>query len=320
MKKSLIALAVLAASGASFAQVTITGNVTAGFQSSTQPGGASASGFGVDTAEITFAAKEDLGGGMKASAKLGLVDTSRGNNRTTPNTGFGPGDASLGLSGSFGEVTLSTSRGTDYLSAGTAGVGGTFMDGRVFGDRSSTDDVAYSMPMGPLTLGLTYSEPSNKLGLGAGTSGDQANTTGRQIAFAVKYSEGPLVADVAYLSDIDVGDKGHYRGAASYDLGVAKLGGGFERASTELAGAKSTRTDMLLAVSAPLGPVTLGANWAQQEISDQATGNGTKNGYGLKAAYSLSKRTSVSADYTNWAASIGSDKSSQYNLFLSHSF
>ena len=35
MKKSLIALAVLAASGASFAQVSITGNVTYGYQSTT---------------------------------------------------------------------------------------------------------------------------------------------------------------------------------------------------------------------------------------------------------------------------------------------
>jgi len=313
-------LAVLAASGASFAQVSITGNVIAGFQSTTQPGGVSASGFGVDTAEIVFSAKEDLGGGMKASAKLGLVDASRGNVAGRPNTGFGPGDSELGLSGGFGQLSLSTTRGTDYLSGGTAGVGGTFMDGRVFGARTSTDDVAYSMPMGPVTFGLTYSEPSDKLGLGAGTSGAASATSARQIAVAVQYADGPLAADVAYLSDIDVGDKGHYRGAASYDLGVAKLGAGIERASTEVNSAKSTRTDMLLAVSVPMGAVTLGANWAQQEISEQAAGNGTKNGYGLKAAYALSKRTSVSADYTNWAATIGADKSSQYNLFLSHSF
>ena len=336
MKKSLIALAVLAASGASFAQVSITGNLTAGFQSSNAAKGANASGFGVDTAEIVFSAKEDLGGGMKASAKMGLVDASRGNTAGRPNTGFGPGDAELALSGSFGQVTLSTSRSTDYLSGGTAGVGGTFMEGRVFSNRVSTDSVAYSMPVGPVTVGLTYSEAPNLLGLGGGTSG--VTTTAipatftdltfpaRQVALSVNYSQGPLAADVGYLTNDKFGtteNRNHLRGSVAYDLGVAKLGGGFERQTWEFAADnKVTVSDMLVGVSVPMGALTLGANWAQREASEQtpATNNGSFNGYGLKAAYALSKRTAVSADYTNWNGAVNAQKQSVYNLFLSHSF
>ena len=332
MKKSLIALAVLAASGASFAQVSITGNLTAGFASSDNGNGVTASGFGVDTAEIVFSAKEDLGGGMKATAKLGLVDAARGMTAGRPNTGFGPGDAELGLSGGFGQLTLSSSRSTDYLSGGVAGVGGTFRDGRVFFNRVSTDSVAYSMPVGPVTVGLTYSEAPNLLGLGAGTSGaavvanDISNGfPARQVALAVQYANGPLSADVGYLTNdkIDTTEnKNHLRGSVSYDLGVAKLGGGMERQTWEGTNFKLTVTDTLLAVSVPMGAVTLGANWAQREISDQATAadNGSFNGYGLKAAYALSKRTAVSADYTNWANAVDAKKQSVYNLFLSHSF
>ena len=67
MKKTLVALAALAATGA-FAQVTITGNLAMGYAVATNVanGGGDVSGLGVDTSEIDFAATEDLGGGVKA--------------------------------------------------------------------------------------------------------------------------------------------------------------------------------------------------------------------------------------------------------------
>jgi hypothetical protein len=330
MKKSLVALAVLAASGAAMAQVSITGNLTAGFRSTDDGNGNTVSGFGVDTAEVVFTATEDLGGGMKASAKLGLVDAARGNTAGRPNTGFGPGDSELSLSGGFGKLALSTARGADYLSGGVAGVGGTFMDGRVFSNRVSRDSVAYSFPMGPVTLGLTYSEAPNLLGLGGGTSGATVGNINnpdvfpaRQVVLAVQYADGPLAADVAYLTNDKINtaeNKNHLRGSVSYDFGVAKLGGGMERQSWEDTGFKLTVTDTLLAASIPLGATTLSANWAQREVSDQTAGNGKFDGYGLKAAYALSKRTALSVDYTNWAGGVNAKKQSEYNVFLSHSF
>ena len=66
MKKTLVALAALAATGA-FAQVTMTGEFAYVFQQSTNGTGAQKSGQSVDTSEIYWDAKEDLGGGMRAT-------------------------------------------------------------------------------------------------------------------------------------------------------------------------------------------------------------------------------------------------------------
>ena len=62
MKKSLIALAVLAASGASFAQVSITGNLTYGYQSATVGDvTTSATGVSLGQAALTAAGYGQLG-------------------------------------------------------------------------------------------------------------------------------------------------------------------------------------------------------------------------------------------------------------------
>ena len=331
-KKSIVTLAVLA-SGAAFAQVSVTGNFVTGFSGANTPVNSlsvlnkgamattdeSASGLGVDTAEITFSVKEDLGGGMRAKASMGLVDMARGRARATGNvnTGFGAGNSSLSLQNAMGEVRLSTMRKADYLSAGVSGVGGNYMDGRVFNMRTSVDAVDVMVPFGPVTATFTYAEPDNALGLGVGTSGI---TGSRQVAVGVQYDQGPLSVNGGYLSNENVGDKGHYRAAAAYDFGVVKVGGGFEYASMQLGEVKSTTTDMLLSANVPLGATALSANWAQREISDQTAGNGIFNGYGVKASYALSKRTAVSADYTVWTGYVSAPVQSQYNLFVSHSF
>jgi opacity protein-like surface antigen len=78
MKKTLVAMAVLAASGAAIAQVTITGEVTVGYDATTNGNGATKSGLGVDTTVINFNATEDLGGGAKISATLGFDGVNRG--------------------------------------------------------------------------------------------------------------------------------------------------------------------------------------------------------------------------------------------------
>ena len=70
MKKTLIALAVLAASGASFAQVSVTGKLGFSIQKSAEVAGGSANqGMQMADGDINFAAKEDLGGGMSITAK-----------------------------------------------------------------------------------------------------------------------------------------------------------------------------------------------------------------------------------------------------------
>jgi len=366
MKKSLIALAVLAASGASFAQVTVTGTLITGYKSSlTAPtkgtqaeqitqsvtaalaGGSGgnvvgdSSGLGIDTSLITFTAKEDLGGGMSVAAEMSFDGVSR--------AGVAGGDSSLKLTTSVGRLTLQSYKAIDYLSGGVSGVGGVGMDNKVFPSRSLKDSIGFDTKLGPVYLGVSHSEQASAnssvttgvgAGLGVGGAG-AAGTTGQRLnSMSVTYVSGSLVANLNYLvydgrtDNVNTSYRDVIRTAASYDLGVAKLGGGFSVLTTT---GGSTLTDSMIAVSVPVGALTLGANFAQetsagtiaQTIPVAGVGNvpfvagqldQTRSGSGLSASYALSKRTSLIATYANWVSAVGKDRNNETNLLVSHSF
>jgi len=119
MKKTLIALAVLTVSSASFAQssVTISGALDAGVANIKQFGGASATNMasGIHGASrLRFVGVEDLGGGMKANFWLEMQpDFSNG---TTSSSGLFNRGAWAGLSGNFGELRLGR-QGTNSVAA-----------------------------------------------------------------------------------------------------------------------------------------------------------------------------------------------------------
>lgn len=336
MKKTLIALAVLAASGASFAQVTITGNLTMGYASVTTGGvGASAdsSGLGVDTSEIDFAATEDLGGGYKATAKLALAGADRSNEGGAAVAGR---DASLTLTTPVGALVLGSARAADYLSGGLAGVGAYYQgwDNKVLSQRNNRDTITFLAPVGPVTVGVTYQEAANLQGLGAGTTGASAATGSTLGGLVVSYAQGPLAANYTYLSfNSNTGAaKDQNRLSANYDLGVAKLGGGTVITAYNNA-ASSKITDYLFGASVPMGAVTLGAEWVSRKYENLgAAVDGTATGTSLQVSYALSKRTAVLANYARWTTPVvnaigspsgvlaGADSSSMYLVGLSHSF
>ena len=111
MKKSLIALAVLAASGAALAQssVTIYGRLDASVGSMDKIGAGSDTKLfsggevGLTTPRLGFIGKEDLGGGLKATFKLEQrIDIDTG---ALQNPSF-KGESSVGLAGGFGAVRM----------------------------------------------------------------------------------------------------------------------------------------------------------------------------------------------------------------------
>lgn len=359
MKKSIVALAVLAASGAGMAQVTITGTVAYGYKASTNAakkgtatqqstqgvteaiaGGSGgnavgdASGFGIDTSLITITAKEDLGGGMSVAAEMSIDGMNR--------AGIAGGDASLKLTTSVGRLTLQTYKPVDYLSGGISGVGGAGMDNKVFPSRGLKEGVGFDTKLGPVFVGFAHleqasvsSSTTSGVGAGYGVGGSgAASTTGQRLnSLSATYVGGGLIANVNYLvydgrtDNVNTSYKDVIRAAASYDFGVAKLGGGMSLLTTT---GGSTLTDSMVAVSVPVGALTLGANFAQETsagtIAQASLGmaagqlDQTRNGYGLSATYALSKRTSLIATYANWLSAAGKDRSSETNLLLSHSF
>ena len=313
MKKTLIALAVLAASGASFAQVSITGEYAYGWNTSNSSTGVEKSGLGVDTTFVKFAASEDLGGGLKAAAEMSLDGFARG-----AATG---GDNSLSLTGGFGRIKLANDKGADYLSSVIGGIAG--LDGKVYGGRTVNDSVAYTSPsFGGLTFGLSHTEHTNAQGLGAGSA---SNNDQRSNSLSVSYAAGPLAATAALTSWDNQSTeaaapnnaKTRARAKGSYNFGAFTLGAGVVQVQRN----KGTTTESILAVTAPLGALTLGFDLGSSKRDDSGTAANdiTKSGYGLKAVYALSKRTSLVGAYTNWDEG-GTQRANLTELLVSHTF
>ncbi len=297
MKKTLIAAAVLAVSGAAFAQVTITGTAAYGYKQSSNAGTATTkdkvlagvadtfvggsggnsagdnSGFGIDTSSITFAASEDLGQGWKIDGSLNIDKSNRAS--------IAGGDTSLKLTTSVGRLTLQTYQPVDYLSGGISGVGGAGLDDKVFSARVNRDAVGFDTKIGPVFVGFSHLEagPTKKdtsvaLGLGVGGGGEASSVAQRLNSFSVTYVGGPIIANLNYLTYDNRGDtdstyKDTVRTAASYNAGFAKFGAGYSLTTT-MAGA--TVADALVAASVPVGAWTFGANYGVGDVQGSTIG------------------------------------------------
>lgn len=339
MKKSLIALAVLAASSASFAQVSITGNLTYGFQSTTT-GGASGvgstevSGFGAETANVVFTANEDLGGGFAAKASLKVNTSPAGSNATGD-------DHSLTLTTPVGGLVMGSAKGADYLGGGIAGVGayyagwdsstgavgGANASDKIFTNRTQRDYVAFIIPVGAFTFSLSQHEGANSTAFGTGASGGASagayTSTGAAInggstapvtTLSATYSAGPLVANGQYAVYKNYqayrNVKDTTRFSANYDLGMVKLGAGMvvsNHDNTGVANLSPKTTDYLVGAKIPMGASSFGLTFASRTQADLLALNNTSSsstgtGYSLEYGYAMSKRTSIIANYARWTA------------------
>ncbi len=341
MKKTLVALAVVAASGASFAQVAITGTYAFGYKSTTNVDGKAndSSGLGMDTSYVQFAASEDLGAGLKASAQMSLDGLTRAG-------AFG-GDSSIAIEGGFGKFYMTNSRGPDTMTDYVKGAVG--MDGKVFSLITTSDTMAYLTP--ELFPGFKIqfqtiesainqgSENVSPIGLGAGAAGAAvtATTTAnaqRRNDVRFQYAKGPLAAAINFLAFDQQGDaalpanynnaKNAARGYVRYDFGVARVGAAIYQLNYNV----GKRTDTMLAVNVPLGSLDLGAEWAQRAkdgtlTAGSVSGDYTATGTALSAKYNLSKRTAVIGTYSRWDVAPGATIVGTVNetaILLSHSF
>jgi predicted porin len=312
MKKTLLALAVVAASGSAFAQsATLSGNFTYGYASS-KVAGVSKAGLTTDTAAIALVATEDLGGGLKATAKVSLGGMMR--------DGAGTGeDASVTLSGGFGTVSMGAVETDDGLSRARPGPAWG-LDGKVHGANSNIDYISYTSPqLAPgLTVGVSYVDRGETTGSGfGGTTGAalaQPSITGN-----VTYGAGPIAARFDVTSWTRQGatevtsntTKNRFRVSGNYNLGMAKIGLGYSSLKRTTG---TTVKAVVAGVSASFGATDLGLVY---ETFDNA-GVKTK-GFSLGATYNLSKRTSVVAGLRQWKKDGGTNDSATH-LMLSHSF
>ncbi len=279
------------------AQVTLSGNVTYGYAVSD-----TYSGFGTDGASLNFAASEDLGGGLKLSASMGIdgiVETVSGASTVKANGN------SIVLSGGFGTVAMATGVGGDAVALDQV---------MSLGDGTVGSTIGYTAPaFGPVTLSFTRKSGDAAIGAGAGGSNASLNILG------AKYAAGPVAAGLSLLSWNDSTSANDSRTVitASYDLGVAKIGVFNATHSFTTAGVTDLK-NTAIQISAPVGPVSVSYERGSAKGGAIAAGQ-TNKGNSLSVSYALSKRTALTAKTEKWDTS-ATAKSKASSLLLSHSF
>lgn len=320
MKKTLIALAAVAASGVALAQnVTLSGTISASYQKDLSNGAATgnvaAKGLVMTDAAFKVTATEDLGGGLKATADFAYDGpAARGGNATRA-------DGGISVSGGFGTVAYRNTRTSDLIaSIGSSAVAlpdGVYDTG--VGVRGAVDVLAYSLPslVKGLTLGVSYVEGNDgNLNVPAG-----AGLTKSAYVLTGSYGMGPLTLTAqAKRNSVNDGGVAATRAranqlelSATYDAGVARIAVAHDGRESDSRG-----TGLGASVTVPLGAFSVGANYFKREDTKMTE---------FGARYELSKRTNFMAsvgriaDRSNAAGTIGSgENGNQYRLRLSHSF
>jgi hypothetical protein len=292
MKKTLIAMAAVAVAGAASAQVSITGAVGFGYSKD-----AGAKGYKVTDGNVTFSATEDLGGGLsvKASTKL---DSLLGRGTTNPTNA----DATVTVSAGGASVTMGSFESTNDARKGD--VSGLSLehglDKTEYNLQSGNfDGIAASFNvMDGLTVGLAHTEAANT----SGTALGDVNATTKVTKMSATYSAGPLMVHLA---------QANYTGstasrtmfAATYDLGVAKVGVG-----TANDGGGATDNATIASVNVPMGAVSFGLARAT---------SGSAKGTVMGANYAMSKQTTV---YLSRQTSTDADYDGSYRIKIVKAF
>jgi len=322
MKKSLIALAVLAASGAAMAQssVTLYGVADAGvtYLNGADNWSGVTSGNNL-TSRLGFRGVEDLGGGLKANFvieggfNLDNGDGASGYAGAKAGEGFQfKRRSTVGLSGGFGEVRMGRELTAAYNATarydvfGSVGIGQSrlWADGGVVDGAGATSAAVTTNQR--ISNALTYVSPSFsgfKVGLNYGFGETTAsNSDSGYMGAGLMYDNGPLslglglerlnngVNSVA-TSDIDAWSLG-----GSYDFGVAKLLAGYRESTVDRAAVENKRSGYYVAATAPVGAGTVRVSYNRYE-NELANVTGKADQFAIGYVYGLSKRTSVYGTY-----------------------
>jgi len=294
MKKSLIALAVLAASGAAMAQSSVTlygiADLWVGTAKSTgsdrvtlmESGGVNGSRWGLK-------GSEDLGGGLKANFDLQAgISLDTGAGTSTSATAFSR-QSWVGFSGGFGAVRLGRTT-TPY------------------DDVSGAADAVFDSALAPANsvfLSTKYSGRQNNMfyyqaPTFGGISGafsysldEKSAANDETTSMNLTYAGGPLGLHLAFQNQQNSGrtyDIDFLRLGGSYNFGMATLKANYGEAKNYMAKGNKTK-DFQIGVDVPMGSaLTLSASYAHSD-DNAAAGDANRDGFGIGAAYTLSKRT-----------------------------
>jgi len=307
MKKTLIALAAVAVSGAAFAQATISGSINVGVMDTGAPNAkAEVASLGGGANAINIVTSEDLGGGLKG----GFNGQMRFSAATGDFTSAGAGNAFLHaanahISGGFG--TVAVGKIAEASNCGFDPWGCTGGAGVIAGAAGTVSGL---IAAGTQAQSISYASPSFS-GFTASYQTTVSTRTNERTVLNLSYAAGPLAVQFLQSNSsgntvangaggttptpaTDVDGKGTSIGA-SYDLGVAKLA--VFNAKTENDVGVTTVDVTGLTATMPMGAITILAGYAKSKTGTGLTAtaaNDTKVALGMN--YALSKRTTLGAD------------------------
>ena len=302
MKKSLIALAALAASGMAMAQssVTLYGVLDTGLTYS--KGADSVYGMthvgGNVNSRLGFRGVEDLGNGLKATfnleAGMGVDD---GTDYFTGNGLAFRRTSTVGLEGNFGSVRLGRMLTSSYLAVsrydafGDTGIGASLAWKRAYALRSEN--------------AISYNSPSFngfKFGAEYGFGENKSAANNRYMGLAGTYDNGPLSLGLGY----DYANRSHANAAnnlttwqlgGAYNFGVAKVMAFYKNTKEQAPGANASLKFKTfgLGVSAPVGAAgEVKASYNNHKLTNK---NGKAQQLSLGYVHNLSKRTALYGTY-----------------------
>lgn len=301
MKKSLVALAVLAATGA-YAQssVTLSGTIKAGVAATNYSGSATPANNGSSTSvsdgssRFALSGTEDLGGGLRANFRIETrfrADEAGGGAGTGASGQVAGGNTFVGLSGGFGMVQLGRldthycygvdqhgSRAT-ALTASSCSILG-FVNGStaataVAGSTRLANTIRYTTPaMSGFTAQVGYSTGTAD-GTTGGGGGVITQMGGNTMNAQLNYANGPIKAGASFYKqrseDRTAGatrvDQNAYTLMGDYNFGVATVGLTYDNSTTE-AGVipvnnSTKRTAFSIPVTVPMGAGTILATYTR---------------------------------------------------------
>ena len=341
MKKTLVAIAALAAVGAAFAQSSVTlygridaslGNVTTkvGGVTVSDPGAMIRSGAHTGS-RWGLKGSEDLGGGLKANFVLEQGFNIDDGTASAAARQFHR-QAFVGLSGGFGRVDIGRQYDiTDnmyglYDPFGYSGyspmgyafnVGcGTGGSGDCIGRQDNT--VMYTTPaMGGLGISAMWAPGEDKT---------PASSAGNVVGIMANYGNGPLGVGVGYQSNKASGGRARtdFNFGASYDLGMAKLFVQLENGKNKNTVGTGKDSGYALGAVLPMGAASLTVGYSAEKQKIAGTKVSDAKSFALMGKYDLSKRTYVYAAYqrgeTDPTGPNNTAKTTKYGLGLVHNF
>jgi len=343
MKKSLIALAVMAAAGAASAQssVTLFGIVdTAITHGSASNGGESWTGMtssGYNSSRLGFRGTEDLGGGMAASFWLeGQLTTDNGTagkldflRRSTVSLSGGWGELRLGrdYTPSFWNLTVfdpfgTNGVGTNIMLSGSGALAAAAGVGTVV---RASNQVGYFLPP---NLGGFYGQVGYWFG-----ENDPADT-GDGYGLRFGYGAGPFNVALSYASTEGLADIEYktWNLGGSWDFGMAKLMAQYQRDSFFSPLGDEDGRGWLLGALVPVGAGEIRAAYSEYRVDVDGDDPRVRK-LALGYVHNLSKRTALYAtiarvrntngfDVTLGGASAGTGNfnSTGYDIGIRHSF